>query len=175
MKVLDVIKNRWSPRALKNDALTDDQIRIIIEAAGCAFSAAHSQPWHYTYAHHGTAAFDLLVETLLPGNQPWAKNAAVLMVTSAKTQGHSHAVLDLGAANMNLALQAFSMDIYCHFMAGFDKEKAQNITKLGDEYEAFAMVAMGYVDYPEVLEEPYRSREIGVKTRKAVEEISTKL
>lgn len=175
MEVLDLIKNRWSPRALKSDALTEGQMKVIIEAASCAFSAAHSQPWHFTYAHHGSEGFQQIVDALLPGNQPWAKNAAVLMISSAYTKDLSHAILDLGSANMNLALQAFSMDIYSHFMAGFDVEKAKMITQLGDDYRPMTIVALGYKDDPKVLDAPYKERETGVKQRKSVEAISTAL
>lgn len=173
MEVLDLIKNRWSPRALKSDALSKEQMDVIIEAAGSAFSAGHTQPWHFTYAHHGTEGFEGIVDALLPGNQAWAKNAAVLLISSACTKDLSHSILDLGSANMNLALQAFSMDIYSHFMAGFDVEKAKAITQLGEDFRPMTIVALGYKESPEILDAPYREREIGVKQRKSIASIST--
>ena len=33
-----------------------------------------------------TEAFQKILDTLMPGNQPWAKNAPVLIIALAKTQ-----------------------------------------------------------------------------------------
>ncbi len=175
MEVLDVIKNRWSPRALKSDPISEEEIQVILKAASYAFSAGNLQPWHYTYAVHGTEGFEKILNTLFPGNQPWAKNAHILMITSARTKDNPSAVLDLGSANMNLALQAFSMGIYSHFMAGFDKIKAREVAGLSDEFSSMAVVALGYKDHLETLESPYREREVGPKDRISIEIFSDKI
>lgn len=175
MEVLELIKNRWSPRALKNDPISEEQIKVILEAASFAFSAGNSQPWQYTYAINGTDGFEKILNTLSPGNQPWAKNASILMITSAKTKDLPSAVLDLGSANMNLALQAFSMGVYTHFMGGFDKVKAHSITGLGEDFSSMTVVALGYKDDIDTLESPYREREVGPKGRNAVETFSNKI
>lgn len=175
MEVLDLIKKRWSPRALKNEPVSEQQINVILEAASYAFSAGNLQPWHYTYAVHGTEGFQKILHTLFPGNQPWAKNAYILMITSAKTKDNPSAVLDLGSANMNLALQAFSMGIYSHFMGGFDKIKAREVAGLGEEYSSMAVVALGYPDSADTLESPYKEREVGPKGRNPVDSFSEKI
>lgn len=175
MEVLEVIKNRWSPRALKNHPISEEEIQVILKAASYAFSAGNSQPWQYTYALHGTEGFEKILNTLSPGNQPWAKNAYILMIASTRTKDLPSAILDLGSANMNLALQAFSMDIYSHFMGGFDKIKAREVAGLSEEFSSMAVVALGYKDDLETLESPYREREVGPKERIHVEIFSNKI
>lgn len=176
MPILDIIKNRWSPRAFKSDAISKENIQIIIEAASLSFSAANLQPWHYTYAQHGSKGFESILDTLYPSNQEWAKNAGILMIASSQKfneKGNNiWADLDLGSANMALALQAFSMDIYSHFMGGFDFAKAHEVTQLGEQFQPLTIVALGYKAEADTLPEPHKSREIGHKSRKEIHYIS---
>ena len=43
--VLDVIKNRWSARALSDKKVNKDDIYALLEAASYAPSAMNEQPW----------------------------------------------------------------------------------------------------------------------------------
>ncbi|MCO5230260.1 MAG: nitroreductase family protein [Chitinophagales bacterium] len=176
MPILDIIKNRWSPRTFKNDAISRENIQTIIEAASLSFSAANLQPWHYTYSHHGSKGFENILNTLHPSNQEWAKNAAILMIASSQKSNEKGnniwADLDLGSANMALALQALSMDIYSHFMGGFDFIKAHELTQLDEQFQPLTIVALGYKAEADILPEPHKSREIGHKSRKGIQHIS---
>ena len=177
--VLELIKNRWSARAFADTPLTDETVHTLFEAASWAASANNEQPWQYIYAHRGTPGFDQLWNCLMPGNQPWAKNAAVLILSVARktyaANGNPNAYSwhDLGMANATLFLQATAMDIYGHPMAGFSKDKAKEALQLTDDQEAVCMIALGYLAAPEVLEEPFLTREVTARTRKELKEIVT--
>ena len=83
---------------------------------------------------------------------------------------------DLGAANATLMLQATSMGIYGHPMAGFDRDKAIEALNLDtDVVEPVAFIALGYLDEAEKLEEPFKTRELTPRTRKGIAEISERL
>ena len=118
--VLDVIKNRWSARAFSNKTITDEELNTLFEAASWAASANNEQSWQYIYAKKGTGAFDNIWNCLSPGNQPWAKHAAALIVAvtrktfEANNAVNAYAGHDLGMANAHLLLQARTMNIYCH-------------------------------------------------------------
>jgi nitroreductase len=108
----------------------------------------------------------------MPGNVPWAKNAAALIVSIAKTtletdgSANRYAEHDLGAFNATMALQARSMDIITHPMAGFEPKKIKEEFQLDASLKPLTVMALGYLDSAEKLEEPYRSRELSPRNRK---------
>jgi len=179
--VLDLIKNRWSARSFMQEEIEQHDLDTVIEAASWAPSAMNEQPWEYIYAHRGTAGFDVLANCLLAGNFPWAKEAAVLVVSIARTVYASNqkqntvALHDVGLANAYLILQAQSMNIYSHMMGGFDAEKLKLALDLNDQQKAICVIALGYLDIPEKLEEPFKGRETQARSRKSLREFSTQL
>lgn len=170
--IIDIIKKRWSPRAFSTKEVSKKDIHTIFEAASWAASGNNEQPWEYFYATRGSKGFQQLWDCLMPGNQPWAKDAAVLVAAVAlKTIANTGApnltaVHDLGLANSNLLLQATSMDIYAHCMAGFVKTKLQKTLNLSKDEEPVCMIALGYLGNAEDLEEPYKTREYSKRVRK---------
>jgi nitroreductase len=114
----------------------------------------------------------------MPGNQPWAKNAAVMLAVLANKKldngaENKAAKHDVGAANTTLMLQALTMGIYGHVMGGFDTAKAIELLDIDTEMqEPVVFIALGYLDAPEKLEEPFKTRELTGRTRKSVSEIS---
>jgi nitroreductase len=170
-----LIEKRWSPRAFSEKSISEEQVKELLEAARWAASSMNEQPWRYVYAHNGTPGFDKLWECLMPGNQPWAKNAAVLMVSMYKKtfsrngRINSSAMHDLGMANAQMILQAAHRDIYAHMMGGFDREKTSELLELGEDTAPFCITAFGYLGDPDQLEEPYRTREFNERKRLPVE------
>ena len=80
---------------------------------------------------------------------------------------------DLGAANMQMVLQALSMNIYGHFMGGFNSAgMAETLNIDTTVYEPIACIALGYLGDPEQLEETLKIRETEPRKRKKIDEIS---
>lgn len=179
--VIDLIKDRWSARSFSTKEITQKELDTILEAASWAFSSNNAQPWHFMYAYRNDASFEKLHQCLMPGNQPWAKNAAVLIAVLAdkkNSNGSENRIArhDVGAANATLMLQALTMGIYGHVMGGFDATKA--IHTLGidpDVLDPVVFIALGYLDSPEKLEEPFKTRELTPRTRKSLNEIAKHL
>lgn len=176
--VIDLIKKRWSARSFSDKPIGEESLATILEAASWAFSANNAQPWMYLYAHKNSSSFEKLINCLMPGNRPWAKNAAVLMVVLVNKKldnGNENkaAKHDAGAANASLMLQAIAMDIYGHVMGGFDAQKTIEALQIDTEnYEPVVFIALGYLDSAEKLEEPFKTREITPRTRKPLSEFS---
>ena len=174
-----LIAKRWSPRSFSERPVSEDQVRELVEAARWSASSMNEQPWRYAYAMRGTEGFDDLVDHLSPGNQPWAKNAAILIVMMARTTFSSNgrpnwwALHDLGIANAQLVLQAAHRDIYTHLMGGFDRGGVKEYLGIPDELEPVCIAALGYLGRPDQLEEPYYSRELANRTRKPIDDILT--
>jgi len=178
-KVLDLIGNRWSPRAFSPKEISSEDIETIIEAASWAPSAINEQPWRYIYAHKGTPGFDKMVDSLLPGNQAWAKNSAVLVLSigdkNYKKTGlpNPNYLHDNGLANANLVTQALYLGIYSHFMGGFDRERTIDSFHLNENEDPIAFIALGYLGEVDQLMEPFKTRELAPRNRKPLEAIST--
>ncbi|MFN0036770.1 MAG: nitroreductase family protein [Saprospiraceae bacterium] len=176
LPVIDLIKNRWSARAFSDQNLTDEQVLTLLEAAAWAPSSMNEQPWRYRFALRGTPSFEEMWQCLLPGNQPWAKHAGALLLCTAKKnfakngKPNRHATHDTGMANAFLLLQATSMGIYGHIMAGYDPTTLNETFPLADDDEAVCFIALGFLGEPEQLEEPFRTREVTPRSRREVEE-----
>tara|TARA_R110001592_G_scaffold119491_3_gene322642 strand:- start:1259 stop:1456 length:198 start_codon:yes stop_codon:yes gene_type:complete len=50
MKVLNLIKERFSPYEFTDKQITENEILTLFEAAGKAASAFNEQPWRFIYA-----------------------------------------------------------------------------------------------------------------------------
>jgi nitroreductase len=180
-QVIDLIKHRWSPRSFTEKAISEKDTQTILEAGSWAPSAGNSQPWRYVYAHKGTEGFEKLLATLAPGNQPWAKHAAVLIAAIGikelpdTQQKFFYFMHDVGMSNSYMLLQAFTMDIYGHVMAGFSKPQMAELLALPANEEPVCVLALGYLDEADKLEEPYKSRELAARTRKSLDEFTTLL
>jgi nitroreductase len=176
-----LIRKRWSPRSFSDRPVSTEQVKNLLEAARWAASANNEQPWRYTFAIKGTPGFEQLWNCLAPGNQPWTKDAAVLLVAMKRNTFQKNgkpnpwAEHDLGLANAQLLLQAAHRDIYGHMMAGFDKDKVNDLLSLDETVEPVCMMALGYLGEAEALEEPYKTRELTPRTRLPIEEFSQHL
>lgn len=179
--VIDIIKDRWSARSFSDKEITQKDLETILEAGSWAFSSNNAQPWHFIYAHRKDESFQKLHACLLPGNQPWTKNAAVLMVVLAdnlNANGSKNKIArhDVGAANATLMLQALSMGIYGHVMGGFDVTKTIETIGIDPEIlDPVVIIALGHLDAAEKLEEPFKTRELTARTRKDLSQISRHL
>jgi len=144
-----IFLRRWSPRALSGEPISDLELNRLFEAARWAPSTYNEQEWRYMYARRDGQHWQTFFDLLVPGNQAWCKNAAVLVVIAShkffSKTGKPNPVhtFDTGASFENLALQAASMGLIAHGMAGFDREKARRNLNVPDDYDVEAMVAIG--------------------------------
>lgn len=171
-----IILNRWSPRAMSGEPMTDDEILPLFEAARWAPSSYNNQPWRFLYAKRDTAHWPKFFNLLIEFNQSWCINAAVLgVVVSHKTFEHNNKPsithsYDTGAAWENLAIEGSSRGFVVHGMQGFDYEKAKKDLKVPDDYEVMAMFVVGKKAPKEILPHELQLKEVP-STRKKLSEI----
>ncbi len=173
-----IFVRRWSPRAFTGQGVKHTDFLAIVEAGRLAPSSSNGQPWRFIYAHRDTEDWPHLFELLVPANQEWAKNAALILLIVSKKfddQGRESGTqsFDTGAAWGYMALEASRRGTPLHGMGGFDHEKARINFTLGDQYKVEAMTALGIPGNLEGLSEKNRSREKS-NSRKPIEEISIK-
>src|SRR3989442_12168069 len=164
-KINSLFANRWSPRSMTGEALSDDDIMSLFEAARLAPSSSNNQPWRFIYAKRNTEHWDKLFNLMVEGNKLWAKNAAVLVVViSRKNFEHNKKPsktyqYEAGSAWENLALEATSRGLSAHGMAGFDYEKARKDLDIPDNFDVMAMIAVGKMGPKESLPPQLQEKE----------------
>ncbi len=176
--MLPVLASRWSPRSFKDQPISHDDLKTILEAARWSPSSSNEQPWRFFVGIKGTETHNKIFATLVAFNQMWATNANVLILSFAqlKTEAakpNKYAMHDLGTATANLVTQAHALGLYCHSMGGFDNEKARQTFDLSDDYEVGCVTAIGYQDDPAALNnETLIEREVAQRQRKPLSELA---
>jgi len=172
----DLLARRWSPRAFADRPVAPDVLRSLWEAARWAPSSANEQPWNFLVAtRDDPQEFGRMLECLVEGNQIWAKQAPVLMVSVAArldrdNDPNAHAWYDVGQAVADLSVQATALGLFVHQMAGILPDKIRELYQIPDSHEPVTGIALGYPGTPEQLPDKLRQRELASRTRKPVGE-----
>jgi nitroreductase len=152
--MLPVVLSRWSPRSFSARDVSTADLRKVFEAARWSASAYNEQPWRFIVGIRNSLTHKKIFSTLIGFNQGWAGAASVLIlgVTSIKFAHNGsinyHALYDLGAATATLSLQAASLGLKTHLMAGYDQIAARKVFDIPETYALGAVIALGYQGEP---------------------------
>jgi nitroreductase len=170
--VHDLIRRRWSPLAFDSRPVEPEKLAAVLEAARWAASSYNEQPWRFLVAtRDDSAGLAAMLGCLVEGNQPWAKEAPVLILSVAKRHfdrnntPNRHSWHDVGAATAQLTLQAVSMGLFVHSMAGILPDKARAVFGVPEGFEVVAGHALGYPGNADALPDAYKSRESAGRSR----------
>lgn len=173
----ELFLDRWSPRAMSGEGVSEEDLMTLFEAARWAPSSYNNQPWRILYARRETENWQTFLGLLVEGNRAWAKDAAALLLFVSKEtfdfNGKPYPThsFDTGAAWENLALQATMLGLVTHGMQGFDYERARSELNIPEGFRVEAMIAVGRPGDPARLSEGLRERE-APSGRKALSEIT---
>jgi len=160
-----LLLDRWSPRALSGEALSEAELRPLFEAARWAPSSGNFQPWRFLYARRDTDFWPAFLGLVTPRNRDWAQRAGALVLVISRThfdgdgrpcRTHSY---DAGAAWENFALQAAASGLVAHGIQGFDYEQARRVLRVPEAYAVEAMIVVGKPGDKAVLSESLQQRE----------------
>ncbi|MGD1843539.1 MAG: nitroreductase family protein [Thermonemataceae bacterium] len=148
-EIHDLLKKRWSPRVFSEKPVSEAELKQLLEAGRWAASSNNLQPWRIIWGRKGDGVFKRIFDCLHDFNKQWADNASVLIVGAYKThrddgKENFHALHDLGLFMGNLSLQATTMNIALHQMAGIDPEKTIQTFSFPEGYHVATAVAVGY-------------------------------
>lgn len=170
--ILDAIKRRWSPYAFADRPVENEKIMSLLEAARWSASAFNEQPWRFILANKDQPdAYAKALGCLVEANQAWAQQAPVLILTATRTtftrndtpnRVHQH---DLGLAVQNLVIQATSLDLFTHQMAGVNLSKVRSEYNLPENFEPQTAIAIGYGINANDLPEDMRNKEQASRSR----------
>ena len=174
-----LIAERWSPRSMTGESLSDTDLLPLFEAARWAPSCFNNQPWMFLYAKRDTEEWELFFDLLIEFNQSWTKKAAALVVVISyknfyhnRKPSRTHS-FDAGAAWMSLALEATNRGLVAHGIGGFDYDKARTVLEIPDDYQIEAMIAIGKKAPKEMLSPALVEKEVP-RERKPLKEIIIK-
>jgi nitroreductase len=162
-----IFLERWSSRAFTGEAISDEELFALFEAARWAPSASNRQPWRFIYAKRDAARWPDFLSLLNQGNQVWAQNAAALVFvishSLAERDGkivpsRTHS-LDAGAAWFSLALQASLSGWATRAMGGIDRDAVRRVLAVPEAYTVEIGIAIGRRGEADLLPDEYRGRE----------------
>ena len=148
--MLEAIKNRRSIRFFKDDYVSDETIREVLEAGFCAPSA------HARAAWHAVVIRDQEAKNTLSTIHPWAKRIAkvpVVLAVCVERSGFDHFWIEDGSAFLeNVMIQASSMGLgTCWYgVQGLEQKDmdAENIVRrvcnLPENFGVVALCSLGY-------------------------------
>ena len=164
--------DRWSPRAMSGEAISEAELMTLFEAGRWAPSSYNNQPWRFLYARRDTRHWQTFFDLMVEFNRSWAKNAAALVVFISRTHFDSNGQpsvthsFDTGAAWENIALQGSLKGLVVHGMQGFDYERARTALNVPEGFQVEAMAAIGKPAHPETLSVDLRAKEAPGERRK---------
>jgi nitroreductase len=177
--ILDLIRQRWSPRAYSPKPVPHAELVRLFEAARWAPSSFNEQPWRFLVIRQEQhpAQWTAVVSTLTPRNQAWAAMAPILVLLAVRETFEKdgslnpYAWYDAGQAMGILSLQATAQDILIRQMEGFDRDRARVALAIPVEFSPVVLMAMGYAGDPGTLViDPHRNSEIQPRRRRRVSE-----
>ena len=174
----DLLAKRWSPRAFDPArAVSRVHRAALLEAARWAPSANNSQPWRFVVGDksENEAAWRKAFDCLGAGNQAWCKNVPLLLLSCNTTTNPDgkparYGMHDTGMATLSVMLEAVSLGLAAHAMAGFDAEKARVSFGIPADFTPVAMIAIGHQAAPDILDEAVKQKELAPRTRRPIAE-----
>ncbi|GET22333.1 hypothetical protein JCM18694_25790 [Prolixibacter denitrificans] len=157
-----MVAERFSPTTFNNQPVSDELINDMLDVARWAPSSYNEQPWKFLVAHNGEENFQKIYNALMEGNQNWAGDAPVLVVTLANNnyarngKPNRHAWHDTGMAMGFFLMAGVEAGVQVHQMGGFFPEKIERNIELPEGYHPVAVAAIGYTQ--ETAEQESRTR-----------------
>jgi nitroreductase len=169
-----VIAERWSPYAYDPRPVEREKLLSCLEAARWAPSSYNEQPWTFLLAERtDAAAFQRMLACLVPGNQAWAKNAGVLLLTvvsrnfTRNGQPNRACEHDIGLAAGNFALQAAALGLQAHQMIGIERDQIRREYQVPAGHDPLTAIALGYPAAAQPgTSDPLAQRDLNPRSRK---------
>jgi len=149
--VFEAIKERRSVRAYTDEAVSDDDVGRLMEAARWAPSAGNLQPWALVVVKEVETKRKLSSATL---NQTHIQEASAVIVVCADATRSSrvygsrgeklYSLQDTAAATQNILLAAHELGLATCWVGAFRENEVAEAVKAPRNLRPVAMVAVGY-------------------------------
>lgn len=163
MNVYEAIEKRRSVRAYKNEDVSEEKLKKILEAGRLAPSAHNSQEYKFIVVKDAKKRKELAEAA---SGQKFIAQAPVIIIAVSLNPGHLMGsevpayAMDLAIALDYMTLAAVEEGLGTCWIGAFSQEKVKKVLNIPDTYKVAALLPLGIPD-----DEP------GVKSRKKTEEI----
>jgi nitroreductase len=151
MDVFKAIKDRRSIRAFTNKPVSDEDVKIILEAARHAPSAGNLQPWEFIIVRDAEIKKGLAQAAL---NQTFIEEASVVIVVCANKSRSSrryggrgstlYCIQDTAAAIQNLHIAAHALGLGTCWVGAFNETEARKLLNTPLNVRPVAIIPVGY-------------------------------
>lgn len=148
MDIYQLVHQRYSVREYKDQAVPEEAIRRVLDAARLAPSACNFQPWHFYVVRAAETR-----KCLFPSErQAWVAAAPVIVVACSRpaegwTRGYDskpYASMDVAIAMEHLILAATAEGLGTCWVCSFDPALFRAVLSLPAELEPVAATPLGY-------------------------------
>jgi nitroreductase len=151
MDFFDVIRQRYSVRAYLPDAVEDEKLQKVLEAARLAPTACNRQPFRLVVMPTQTHR-DALKKLY---HRDFLTQAPLVIGIYADTgaawvrgDGKCYADVDAAIVMDHIVLAATALGLGTCWIGAFDAQAARDAVNFGDEYEPVAFTPLGYPAKP---------------------------
>jgi nitroreductase len=163
MNFSDVIKNRYSSRSYKSDAVEKEKLDVILEAALIAPTACNKQP--FKIAVINTKGHEKELKKIY--NKDWFVEAPLVLgiiglpdKSWIRADKKNYYEVDAAIIADHITLAATDLGLGTCWIANFNSDSAKEFLNLADNEESIIFISLGY------------SKDIPMKkTRKTLEEL----
>ncbi len=147
MKFLELAEKRYSVRAYKPDAVEEDKLNQVLEAARLAPTATNAQPFQLIVIH--TAGREAELNRIY--RKDWFVQAPLVIGICGipaqgwvRRDGKNYTEVDVAIAMDHLILAATDAGLGTCWVAAFDATAAREVLGLPDDVEPIAFTPLGY-------------------------------
>ncbi len=163
MEFLDLIRERYSVRAYRPDAVEDEKLNRVLEAARLAPTAANRQPFRLLVIHTEGRREEL---SRIYGKAWFVQPPLVICGCGlpeegwTRRDGKSYVDVDVAIVMDHLILAAANEGLGTCWIGAFDPAAARDVLNLPEDVEPVAFTPLGYPD-----DEP------GAKKRRSLDDL----
>ena len=144
MDTFETIINRRSVRKFQSKPVSDEDLKIIIEAGRQAPSAANRQPWHFVVVKNEDQR-QKLAEAC--SGQTWLADAAVIIAGVGKPDvSEKWYPVDVAIAMQNMILAATSLGYGTCWIGAFDHDRVKSVLGIPENLTVVALTPVGVPD-----------------------------
>jgi len=176
MTLIPELVERRARRALSAEALPEETVGRLLEAATLAPSCFNNQPWRFV-AVQGENLGELRA-ALTEGNR-WATRAPLVILLATKLSldcrldgGRDYAYFDLGMAALALMAQATREGLIAHPIAGFSPGKAAKAVALPEDFVVVTLIIVAKPGEADLLSDWQAKGEAEGRQRKPLGEVA---
>jgi nitroreductase len=147
MEFAELIRKRYSVRAYKTDAVEEEKLLQVLEAARLAPTAVNRQPFRIIVIH--TAGREAELRRIY--HREWFAQAPLLLCacgipaqTWSRSDGKNYNDVDVTIAMDHLILAATDLGLGTCWVAAFNPAAAREVLGLPDGVEPIAFTPLGY-------------------------------